>query len=446
VSVKRSIFFTFLVQIPALLFGVVAGVFLTRTIGAAGTGTLGVFQADIDFFVLVLSLSLTNAFIYFIPGNKLPLNELLSLGVWIVCGGVAALAGIIALAHVFDGETLLYTPGFTQLKYDLFLVGGFLVSVFNSFAIAILQGFKNFRRVNQVTLINSLLNLGSFGGMFAAKKAGLFNPDFDTILLITFAILCVNALLWVYHLSKVLPPGFRLTTTFSPQTRAIGRFVIIAYLSNVFNFLNYRFDIWVINYYCKAEELGYYLKAVNLAQMLWLISNPLATVLAPHLSETDDSAKTKDFVAQLSRLNVTVVLGAAAVMFLLADFVFPFLYGPDFSNAVFPFKVIVAGIVFTCITKIFATYIFSRGKVIYNLWATIVALAATIVLDLLLIPHLGILGACITSVVAYFLVLLVVFYFLFRKFGFRWRNYFFVQPADITRLKLIFKGNKQEQQ
>jgi O-antigen/teichoic acid export membrane protein len=446
VSVKRSIFFTFLVQIPALLFGVVAGVFLTRTIGAAGTGTLGVFQADIDFFVLVLSLSLTNAFIYFIPGNKLPLDELISLGVWIVAGGTVVLILILILAHVFNGEALLYTPGYTELKYDLFLVGGFLIAVFNSFAIAILQGFKNFRRVNQVTLINSILNLTAFGGMYAAKQLGYFNPDFDTILVITFGILSINGLLWVYHLSKVIPAGFRLTTSFGPKTKAIGRFVLVAYLSNVFNFLNYRFDIWVINYYCKAEELGYYLKAVNLAQMLWLISNPLATVLGPHLSEQDDTIKTKDFVAQISRLNVTVVLCCAAVMFLLADFIFPFLYGADFSKAALPFKVIVGGIVFTCITKIFATYIFSRGKVIYNLWATIVALAVTIVLDLLLIPHLGILGACITSVAAYFLVLVVVMYFLFRKFGFRWRNYFFVQPADINRLKLIFKGNKQQQE
>jgi Na+-driven multidrug efflux pump len=49
----------------------------------------------------------------------------------------------------------------------------------------------------------------------------------------------------------------------------------------------------------------------------------------------------------------------------------------------------------------FTSYLAGRGHVIYNTWGTVLALVATVTLDILLIPRWGIVGAAVASLASY---------------------------------------------
>jgi Na+-driven multidrug efflux pump len=63
---------------------------------------------------------------------------------------------------------------------------------------------------------------------------------------------------------------------------------------------------------------------------------------------------------------------------------------------------------------VLGSYLFSQGKIRYNAFATLIALAATVLLDFALIPSLETEGAAIASSIAYVFALIATLYW-YRK-------------------------------
>ena len=118
--------------------------------------------------------------------------------------------------------------------------------------------------------------------------------------------------------------------------------------------------------------------------MLWLISNPIATILMPYLIEKSDG-KT-DLFGFYARLNGTFVLISGLILFLISPWFFPAFFGADFVHSVFAFKVLLPGVIIMSLNKVFSIYVYAENRIFYNLLATIVGLVLTLSLDLLLIP------------------------------------------------------------
>jgi Na+-driven multidrug efflux pump len=62
---------------------------------------------------------------------------------------------------------------------------------------------------------------------------------------------------------------------------------------------------------------------------------------------------------------------------------------------------LMPGIIAASATRVLGSYLFSQGQVIYNTYATFIALGVTLALDLVLIPTLEVPGAAIASSIAY---------------------------------------------
>jgi O-antigen/teichoic acid export membrane protein len=89
----------------------------------------------------------------------------------------------------------------------------------------------------------------------------------------------------------------------------------------------------------------------------------------------------------------------------------------------------------SCITKIFAVYIYSQNKIIYNLIASIIAFFITLALDFILIPVYGSIGASIATAISYTALTIAVSYFLFVKLKVDFKNMFILTKADIATIK-----------
>lgn len=435
-SLKRGVFYTFLTQFPVAFLGVVAGIFTTRLLGPEGKGVFAIFQSDIALLSLFFGINIGMGVVYFISSSKYSAPEMLGMAIRII--SISMLTAIVFLVSSFyipGLNSLIYPGDWSNLAGLIFIFTSLVFTLTHTIFSSIFQGLRQFRVVNQVTLINSVMNVMAFSALYfwsGLEKKSISN--LWVVLTFTSALYFINVLTWLYYYVKLV--GAKPVFNNAGKYNTVWAFIFIGYISNLVNMLNYRLDIWIVNSYEGEIELGYYSLAANIAQMFLMISAPIALVLQPYLngSETEES---KQKIMLFSRLNFSLVFILAIMTCLLAAWAIPLVYGKEFGPTVPALLVLLPGILFACSTQLFALMPIKFNKIKYNLVATLAGLFVTIVLDLLLIPKYGIIGAGIASSMAYFCIFITVLYFCFYRLQMPWGNYFIFLPKDLQQFKRL---------
>ena len=169
-----------------------------------------------------------------------------------------------------------------------------------------------------------------------------------------------------------------------------------------------------------------------------MYSKIIGSVIMPYLSE-DDEVQRRNFFTIYSRVSFLSILVMVAIFALFGDFLIPFIYGAEFEGSVAPFYVLLIGMIFTSMSQLFGTMLFSKGRNDVTLLANSVGLVITVVLDILLIPKYGIVGAAIATTFSYFFLFAVLLFNLLTKEKFRLSQLFVAKKTDFFKLYLTLK-------
>ncbi|MDG1477726.1 MAG: polysaccharide biosynthesis C-terminal domain-containing protein [Vicingaceae bacterium] len=309
----------------------------------------------------------------------------------------------------------------------------FALNLINTLIGAFLKTTKSFKYINRISLINSIFNVSTYSCLFYLDSIGYVTVDVAFIFKTSLAILFLNTLMWLISFSKnlELKPTFRLSI--KEDIKPFYKYIFPVFISLIINFLNYRLDIWLVAYYDGNIQLGIYVLAVNFAQFILLYSKIIGGVMMPYLSE-DDEVQRRKYFTTYSRINFTSVIFIVTVLALLGDWLLVFLYGEEFTNSGIPFNILLIGMVFTAMSQLFSIMLFSKGKSNIALIANSIGLFATVILDVLLIPKYGIVGAAIATSLAYFCLFLFLLYNLLVKEKIKIGELFIVKKADFTQI------------
>ena len=202
--------------------------------------------------------------------------------------------------------------------------------------------------------------------------------------------------------------------------RTVIRYSFPAYLANLLQFLNYRLDLFLVASLIGVRAVGLYALAVSLAQLIWLVSNSAAVVLLPRVaSEVDTPADNARRVAQVARLVLLISLVAGLGVAVLAPVLLPLVYGLPFRESVEPLIYLLPGVIAFSVVNVLASYIAGVGRPQINLIVSGAGLAITLILDLTLIPAIGIRGAALASTMSYLLSTLLTVAIFARMTGLR---------------------------
>lgn len=180
--------------------------------------------------------------------------------------------------------------------------------------------------------------------------------------------------------------------------KELFHYSMIAFFSNCLYFIALRIDYWMISIFSDKTQLGYYALSVRLAQLLWIFPTLLASLLLPQVRKSTFQNQQLERLIRLvftGNILVAVFIGAMGCLFI------PSLFGQSFSQSVIPFCLLLPGMVFISLQLILSAYFSGRGLIKTNLITSIFLLLLITVLDFLLIPTLGIIGASIASCFAY---------------------------------------------
>lgn len=415
------------VNIFLLPLGIATSILIARSVGPTGKGSFDLIIATCALLAMVLSMSLPQGITFVVAQGKVAANALATQLVFVSL--LQALVAFIVLT------LLRFTDYFERFlpNWGLWIIAGVVLYVWielvSKFWAAILAGQQQIAIVNNAEFIGRVTQ---FLSLFVIAGALYLSGKQLSVGVLFIVTLSASTLI---NLMLFASLGFRfnLARDFSGLKGATD-FAIPCYAANVAQFLNYKLDVFVVGFFAGTASVGRYTLAVSLGQLLWLMSNSVATVLLPKIAASTDDGVSIRHTARVTRLSLWATAVCAAALALLATQAIPLFYGEAFRPSVMALLWLLPGIVLFSIANVLAAYIAGIGKPRLNLLVSGVSLIVTITLDLLLIPRLNIVGAAIASTVSYSLSALLLIIFFRRETGASLREILLPTSEDVRML------------
>lgn len=376
---------------------------LARGLGDEGLGSYSLFYLATLIAAAVGNLGVGLGNIYFLNKGDYSHRELFHNSLFVVAVGAAVTAAAVliygfaadAQAFVSGRAYWLYMPTVPVLVAYLLLT-------------SLLHGTSRFLALAVVAVCQGVAAFLIALGLLYADALDVFGAILAFTGSFALADLLALAAIGVRNVS--------VAALLRPQWRVLKeqiKYGSQGQLANLAQLFNYRLDQFVVAALVARASVGHYAVATSVSESAWWISSAVAMVLLPGLTGLDKE-RARELTPVICRNTMLVSVLAALVLVAVSPLVIRLLFGSEFEPAVTPLMLLMPGVVAISAARVIGSYLFSQGKVVYNVYTTLIALGATLILDLALIPSLAINGAAIASSIAYALSLLASLWFYRR--------------------------------
>ena len=394
-SLKKNYILNLAYQLLVLIIPFVTTPYLSRVLGADGIGIYSYANSIVTYFVLVATLGTTTYAqrrISYIGNNK----EERSRAFWEI--------------FIFRLMTSLITLAVYLVTFTLILKENFIVYIILSLNIInvvfdvswFLQGMEEFGKTVFANAIFKVLNVVL---IFVFVKTA---EDLNKYILITASLLVLsNAAMWLY-----LPKYLCKVKNLKPfkDIKDILQLFVPTVALQIYTILDKSMIGWFTD---GKEENGYYEQAEKVIRLASTVVVSLGTVMVPRIAmkfaEKNYEAvemylyKSYRFVWMLS---IPLMMGIIAV----ADVFVPIFFGDGYEKCIVLLSVFSVLFIFLGLSNVTNVQFFvPTGR--QNLLTLTVTVGAVVnlILNLILIPLIQSVGACIASVIAEFCVTLFGF-------------------------------------
>jgi O-antigen/teichoic acid export membrane protein len=375
-------------------------VLIARSLGAEGKGVYTLTLTAASLLTLFLDIGLSSAITYYTASKQFKSEELFSYSIWISIL-LSLVGGLLFYWLYANFLATSFLKGVSNIYIWIIII--FLpINLLDSFLSSIVLGLQHifdYNLINIVRVVGNLvlqvISVVRGGGVLGAILAWAGGDVAALVLTLWF-----------------LRGDMRLRSSEQRRiTRASFSYGAKSYVANIMTFFNYRLDSFLVNFYSGPTNVGLYTTGVSTAELLWNVPNAISNALFPKSAATEKQVGAK-LTAQVCRQALLITIPLAVIFGLAGIFLIPLVYGNAFLASVSPFLWLLPGIVALSLSKIISAYLGGIGKPIYATYSSGLSLIATILLDISLIPSLGIIGAAIASSISYLLsAILSVFWF-----------------------------------
>ncbi|MDA9366603.1 flippase [Pseudomonadales bacterium] len=395
---------TFVRQLLAAMAQFLLVVTIARELGPEGNGFYALAILVPTMLVSVLNLGVGPATVYHISRKSFDPYQAKKFNIKLALMVIALGLIIIIPLLLLWGDELF--PGI-PLLYLLIGVASFPIAILLGFLNSILQGLEDFKAFNLMILLPSYVNLvfvvialvvlrlgvaGALAGYFVGQFVGL-----------------AAVMIFLRRYSPSHQKG-SLDESDSGYVRKTLSYGLRAHLSNILAFVNYRADLFLVNFFLNPAAAGVYVIAIQIAEKLWMVSQAASTVLLPRLSAMHDDSEARLKLANKGfwLVSVVTIILSVLVGLLLYFFLEP-IFGESYVNALPVFFWLLPGIIAGAGARIYANCIAAAGKPEWNMYASFLVVTVNVICNIVLIPEHGLLGAACATSIAYCLNALIKF-------------------------------------
>lgn len=374
----------------------------------------GLFYAVIAFFGLIgffKNLGLDKALAKSLPEFKAKKQRnlmkgaiLFSLGVQIVTNMLVV--GMIVLLSSFLAEHYFQTEKAISILYwmvfALFIDSFIVILRFSFFGLKRLLLFEGVDFVRMVLIvIISLIGFQFDQGIFSPVYAYFITP---IILFFVFSTVFVR---------KVFPGFFEQKSVFEvKKLKKMVHFGLFVVTTGVGGMIIGYTDTIMLTYFAGLHAVALYNVAFPTARLLRFFIRPVGLVMLPLTSELWAKGRKElliDGFKLIYKYSFIILIPLVFTMFSFTDIIINLLYGHDYLAAEIALKILLIGMIFAALHNTHGNFFAGIGKP--QITTKIVGIVAliNIILNFILIPLFGIVGAALTTTLSFIVMLLLEF-------------------------------------
>ena len=383
----RSVTLNLLGSAASLVVGFVGSVLLARWLGPTDRGLLGALQAVSTSALTLTSIGVPMAVLYYASRAEASTRRLLgtSFAQAAVLAAVLIPAAAIfshplarAFSHGRGGSVWILAAALVPIT--------FLDWTMHNQILARLQ-FRFYNvlgvvsKVVTVVLIIALVGIGDLG-----VGGGLVAVGATSVVMIAG---CLPVLLRDGR-PRYDRRLFRKLTSYGARVQ----------LNNIFQNVNYRLDVIILQFFRPLSDVGYYVVAQIIAELVTVLAGSFQSSIIPLVAGAEGEGRDRTTILAIRHHGIL----AAAGCILNAGFGTALIlvgYGSSYRPAIVPMLILLPGIWWLGTGSVVTSDLRARDRPGLASAVSGAAVLVTVGLDFALIPPLGVIGAAIASVVAY---------------------------------------------
>lgn len=405
-SITKNYIYNLIYQVLVLILPLITTPYLSRVLGAEGTGIYSYTISIVTYFTLFGSLGVAmyaQREIAYVQDNvekrskifwEVVLLRLITLSLSMV---------IFFFVFVRNGEYSVY--------YKILMLEIIATAVDIS---AFFQGMEEFKKIIKRNLIVKCISIVCIF-IFIKQSTDLWKY----ILIYTLSNFIGNISLWLYlpkYIKKIKISSLNITQHIKPTiTLFIPQIAI-----QIYTVLDKTMIGALI---ADKSEVGYYEQAQKIVKMLLTIITSLGTVMLPRVANqfaNGEEEKIKDSIKKsfnyVYLLSIPMVLGIIAV----AKDLVPWFLGDDFMKSTYIIYVISPILLFIGLSNVIGVqYLLPTKKQKEYTISVVVGAIVNLVLNYIFIPKLMSVGAAIGTVIAELSVTIIQLFYIRKEFKFK---------------------------
>ena len=391
----------------------ISGILLARTLGPENRGYLALLLLWPAILSQVGGLGLPFAMAYFVardPGHAAALTR--SLMAPAALQVVALLVCQIAVLTWYDAGK----PGPVQLA-SLFTLVAVPAQLALDYGLGILQGQQRFLAFNLLRAVVPWLTALAAAFLFLSQTRHL---PMVTLALMTATALggCAALLVAIRGVSPHRRSGKTSSDDAVPGRRQLLTFGVRGLLGSIYPVETFRIDQAVVGLLLSPAALGVYVVALAFTNLPRFIAQSVGMVAYPHIAGAPDRRSARRSMWRLFGLVVTLSVAVVIALEAAVGLLVPLFFGPAFSAAVLPARIMLIGVVFLAGRRLLTEALKGTGFPIAGTVSEIASWAWLVPALALLIPTRGLEGVAIAMTSsAVFSLIVVLGLDLFRERG-----------------------------
>jgi len=384
---------------------------ITKTLGTYDYGTWAQISITVSLLSPLALLGLQMAFVRFLAAEK---DVARIREVFFSIFFFVFFTGMLVSVLVFALSDFLAVTVFGDITTSYYIKAGSFLILLSAIDQISLFYFRISRQIHVFGLLSLFQSLGRLFLVLALLLAGF------GLLGVIGATLIVQVCIVLFSLILVIRQiGFAI-----PRFEGLGEFIKYGTPltpNSLIRWITDSSDRYIVGIFLGLSAVGIYSAAYAIGSLVHLFITPIQFILFPELSRLYDEERVDDVRNYLSsslRYFLLIAIPAVVGLTVLAKPVLMILTTPAFAagSIVIPF-IALSGL-FGGVFQIIINITFLVKKTQFNLFIHVIAAVANLVLNVALIPFIGILGAAIATLASYILMVIVVIYISFRDLSF----------------------------
>lgn len=398
----------------------VSTIVVSRLLGVEGKGVYSLFMATMGGLWIVATLGVTQGHLYHASRNPEWLSHFMANAI----AFSVVVGGLIGSAYFLGGRVLGLEAVLT-LSWPVIVAGiiavplGLLLTFQRQYFLAL----NRFELTKAIGAVSQTLPLLAYVALYLAGRIGVTQ--------FVLAYVGTQALCFAIFQVPTRRVGPSAQGGSWELLRRAASYGYRHYASNIAVYLASRLDFFIVLLFLGERGLGIYSVAVGLAEITIRVTNEIATMLFPIFA----SGRLQAGQAAAALRSVTLFgVVTAAVLALMSSPLVLILFGQPFAEAVPALRWLLLGTIAWTVTNVTWQYASARGRPGLGVFVFGVAVALDVLLNVLLLPRWGVVGAGIAATASYMLAAL-----LFLRFFTQWercslREALVATPSDLRRL------------